>query len=97
MGGVLREDERRWLRERRLQRQNAGSSDGWGARRGRTSCRYDREQVLLMPSWFAEWLPGDHLAWFVLAAVDEMDLAAFYAADRRDGHGRAAHAPSMMA
>jgi hypothetical protein len=58
---------------------NAGSSDGWGARRSRTSCRNDREQVLFMPSWFAEWLPEDHLAWFVLAAVDEMDLAAFYA------------------
>jgi hypothetical protein len=43
-----------------------------------------------MPSWSAEWLPEDHLAWFVLAAVDEMELAAFYAADRRDGHGRAA-------
>lgn len=43
-----------------------------------------------------EWLPEDHFAWFVLAAVEEMELAAFYAAYREDGHGRAAHDPSMM-
>ena len=56
----------------------------------------DREQVLLMPPSLREWLPEDHLAWFVLAAVEEMDLSAFYAAYRLDGHGRAAHEPAMM-
>jgi transposase len=56
----------------------------------------DREQELLLPPSLREWLPDDHLAWFVLAAVEEMDLAAFYAAYRRDGHGRAAHDPAMM-
>jgi transposase len=43
-----------------------------------------------------EWLPEDHLAWFVLAAVEEMDLSGFYGAYRSDGHGRAAHEPVMM-
>jgi transposase len=57
---------------------------------------FDREQVLLMPPLLAEWLPEDHFAWFVLAAVEEMDLTAFYAAYRLDGHGRAAHDPAMM-
>jgi transposase len=56
----------------------------------------DREQVLLMPPSLREWLPEDHFAWFVLAAVEEMDLAAFYGAYRQDGHGRAAHDPAMM-
>ena len=56
----------------------------------------DREQVLLMPPSVRDWLPEDHLAWFVLAAVEEMDLTPFYAAYRRDGHGRAAHDPAMM-
>jgi transposase len=56
----------------------------------------DREQVLLMPPSLLEWLPEDHFAWFVLSAVGEMDLAAFYAAYRQDGHGRAAHEPAMM-
>jgi transposase len=43
-----------------------------------------------------EWLSEGHLAWFVLEAVGELDFAAFYAAYRRDGHGRAAHDPVMM-
>jgi transposase len=32
----------------------------------------------------------------VIDAVAEMDLSAFYAAYRGDGHGRAAHDPAMM-
>jgi transposase len=56
----------------------------------------DREQVFLMPPDPRDWLPEEHLAWFVLASVQEMDLSAFYAAYRRDGHGRAAFEPSMM-
>src|SRR4051794_26309619 len=35
----------------------------------------DREQAFLMPPWLREWLPEDHLAWFVIEAVEEMDLA----------------------
>jgi transposase len=56
----------------------------------------DREQELLLPPSLREWLPEDHLAWFVIDAVAAMDLAAFYAVYREDGHGRAAHEPSMM-
>jgi transposase len=43
-----------------------------------------------------DWLPEGHLAWFVLASVEEMDLAAFYGSYRQDGWGRAAFEPSMM-
>ena len=56
----------------------------------------DREQELLLPPSLREWLPEDHLAWFVIDAVGELDLAAFLAAYRADGHGRAAHDPAMM-
>src|SRR6185312_12709703 len=56
----------------------------------------DREQELLLPPSLREWLPGDHLAWFVLDAVDAMDLRAFLAGYRDDGWGRAAHDPAMM-
>jgi transposase len=56
----------------------------------------DRDQELLLPPSVREWLPEDHFAWFVLAAVEEMELAAFYAVYREDGHGRAAHDPAMM-
>lgn len=37
-----------------------------------------------------------HLACFVLDAVAEMGLSAFYAAYRRDGWGRPAYDPAMM-
>jgi transposase len=56
----------------------------------------DREQELLLPPSLREWLPEDHLAWFVLDAVDEIDLSAFYGAYRDDGWGRAAFEPAMM-
>ena len=56
----------------------------------------EREQVLLMPPSLRDWLPEDHLAWFVLASVEQLDLAAFYTSYRADGHGRAAHDPAMM-
>jgi transposase len=56
----------------------------------------DREQAFLMPPSLREWLPDDHLAWFVIDAVDEMDLDEFYADYRADGHGHAAYEPSMM-
>ena len=35
----------------------------------------DREQELLLPPSLREWLPDGHLAWFVIDAVAEMDLA----------------------
>jgi transposase len=56
----------------------------------------DREQELLLPPSLREWLPEDHLAWFVLDAVDEIDLSVFYGAYRKDGLGRAAFEPQMM-
>ncbi|HEY7831394.1 MAG TPA: transposase [Solirubrobacteraceae bacterium] len=56
----------------------------------------DREQTFLMPPDPRDWLPEGHLAWFVLASVEEMDLGAFYGSYRQDGWGRAAFEPSMM-
>jgi transposase len=56
----------------------------------------DRDQSLLLPPDLRDWLPDDHLAWFVIEAVEELDLEPFYAAYRADGHGAAAHEPKMM-
>lgn len=56
----------------------------------------DREQELLLPPSLRDWLPADHLAWFILDAVAEMQLDGFYASYRTDGWGRAAHDPAMM-
>jgi hypothetical protein len=36
-----------------------------------------REQGFLLPPDVREWLPGDHLAWFVIDAVGELELSAF--------------------
>jgi transposase len=55
-----------------------------------------REQGFLLPPDVRDWLPADHLAWFVIDAVEGMDLSAFYGAYRADGHGRAAYDPSVM-
>lgn len=56
----------------------------------------DRDQTLLLPPDMREWLDEDHFAWFVIEAVDALDLHDFYADYRDDGHGRAAHDPQMM-
>jgi transposase len=55
-----------------------------------------REQGFLLPPGVRDWLPADHLGWFVVDAVGQMDLSGFYAAYRADGHGRAAYEPSVM-
>ena len=49
-----------------------------------------------MPPDIRDWLPEGHLVWFVLDAVAEMDLDAFYGVYRCDGLGRPAYEPSMM-
>src|SRR5919204_2259891 len=56
----------------------------------------DREQAFLLPPDVRDWLPEGHFAWFVIDAVAQMDLAAFYAVYRQDGQGRAAFDPAVM-
>jgi transposase len=62
--------------------------------RGFIAC--DREQSFLMPPDVREWLPEDHFAWFVLDAVEALDLEAFYSVYRVDGRARPAYEPSVM-
>jgi transposase len=57
---------------------------------------YDREQGYLMPPSLREWLQEEDLAWFVVDAVEQMDLREFYAAYRNDGWGAAAYDPALM-
>jgi transposase len=56
----------------------------------------DRDQLWLMPPSVRDWLPEDHLAWFVLDVVAELDLAEFYGAYRDDGRGGAVYHPALM-
>ncbi|MGH9261381.1 MAG: hypothetical protein ACRD08_16065, partial [Acidimicrobiales bacterium] len=46
----------------------------------------DRDQPFLLPPDLRDWLPADHLAWFVLDVVDQLDLGPFL---HRRGHLRA--------
>jgi transposase len=55
-----------------------------------------RDQAFLLPPDLREWLPADHLAWFILDVVDQLDLDPFLAAYRADGHGRAAYDPRVL-
>jgi transposase len=56
----------------------------------------DRVRSFLMPPDVRGWLPENHLAWFVIDAVAEMNLQAFYVAYGRDGRSRPAYDPAMM-
>jgi len=56
----------------------------------------DLDQLLLMPPSVRDWLPGDHLAFFVLDVVAELDVAPFLKVHRVDGRGGAVYDPAMM-
>jgi transposase len=56
----------------------------------------DRDQAFLLPPDLRDWLPADHLAWFVRDVIDQLDLQPFLKAYRADGHGRAAYQPRML-
>jgi hypothetical protein len=47
---------------------------------------YEPDQDFLLPPSPAEWLPENHLAYFVSEIVDRLDLQRFYA--RYEGNGR---------
>jgi transposase len=49
-----------------------------------------------MPPSVRDWLPENHLAFFVLDTVAELDLAAFFAAYRADGRGGSVYDPATM-
>ena len=58
----------------------------------------DLDQGLLMPPSLHDWLPENHLARFVADLVETLDLSEFYRSyGEKDGRGRAAYAPVMMA
>ena len=41
----------------------------------KTCLPYDPEQQLLLPQALQEWLPEDHLAYFISDIVDQLDLS----------------------
>ena len=57
---------------------------------------YEPDQGLLLPPSLRDWLPEDHLAFFVSDAIDAMDLSAFEARYGEEGPGNQAFDPRMM-
>ena len=37
---------------------------------------YEPDQMFLMPASIRDWLPGNHLAYFISDVVDHLDLSA---------------------
>jgi len=56
----------------------------------------ERDQLYLLPPSINDWLEEDHLAFFVLDAVDEMDLSSFLRGLPQRRLGGAAHHPATM-
>ena len=55
-----------------------------------------RDQVFLMPPDMREWLPSDHLVWFILDTLEALDLTGLEATRRRGGVGAAGYDPRML-
>ena len=57
---------------------------------------YDPEQQLLLPAALQEWLPEDHLAYFMSDVVDQLDLSAITARYQGEERGGPPYHPRMM-
>lgn len=57
---------------------------------------YAPDQDLLLPVSLRDWLPEDHVAYFISEVVEELDLSAFYAPYQGDGRRKMPYEPSMM-
>ena len=51
---------------------------------------------MLLPVDMREWLPPDHLVWFVLETVDALDTSGLERTRRRGGAGAAGYDPRML-
>jgi transposase len=60
--------------------------------------RVDRDQPFLLPPDMREWLPAGHLAWFVIDAMESLDLSRFgrRVTPARSVAGRAAYDPRVL-
>jgi transposase len=56
----------------------------------------ERDQPFLMPPDMREWLPEDHLAWFVLDTVAALDTSMFHRGRVLGGVGRRGYDPDML-
>ena len=57
---------------------------------------YDPHQQLLLPQALQEWLPEDHLAYFISDVVDQLDLSEITDRYERERRGGPPYNPRMM-
>lgn len=56
----------------------------------------DRDQPFLVPPDMRDWLSADHLVWFILEVVAELDTSALHAKSKRGGVGREGYDPDVL-
>jgi transposase len=56
----------------------------------------DRRQGFLLPPSPSDWLPKNHLAWFVIDAVEQLDIDSLLDKYRVSGKGEQAYPPRTM-
>ena len=57
---------------------------------------YQPEQDLLLPPSLRDWLPENHLAYFVSDLVDQLDLSAIYGVYEKEARGQPPYDPRLM-
>jgi len=58
---------------------------------------WEPDRVYLLPQSTRDWLPEDHLAWFILDVVEQLDLRAIdEVLQAKDPRGMPPYAPKMM-
>ena len=57
---------------------------------------YEPDQSFLMPVSMREWLPGDHLTYFITDVVDQLDLTEILERYEREERGCPPYHPRMM-
>jgi transposase len=57
---------------------------------------YHPDQLLLLPPSLREWLPDDHLAYFVSDLIDSIDLTAIESSYEDEARGAPPYHPAMM-
>ena len=57
---------------------------------------YEPDQQLLLPAALQEWLPDDHLAYFISDVVDQLDMSKVTAGYERERRGGPPYHPRMM-
>lgn len=55
-----------------------------------------RDQEFLLPPNMVDWLPENHLVWFVIEVVEQLDTTAFHTNRKLGRAGRRAYDPDML-